>query len=319
MFRRALAAIAGTMLLLAPACGGGGDEDAAGDGGTTTVTVGVIPIVDVAPIYLGDQQGFFEERGIDLQMETAQGGAALLPGVTSGQFQFGFSNVTSLLIAQNQGLGIQVVANGNNSTGQEGADFGAVVVPEDSPIQDAADLEGATVAVNTLENIGTTTVNASVREAGGDPSQVEYTELELPDMPAALSAGRVDAAWVVEPFLTITAQENARPVAWNFVDTAPDLMIAAYFTSDEYAEQNPDVVEAFAAAVEESLQYARENEDEIREVVPTYTEIDENLIQELTLPVWPSEINRDAVETLNELAVEDGLIEEPVDLDQLLP
>jgi NitT/TauT family transport system substrate-binding protein len=331
MFRRATGI--GAAVLLAPllSCGGnGGAAGGEGCGGstigedeplaeTTTVSVGVIPIVDVAPIYLGQEQGFFSDRGLELEMETAQGGAAIVPGVMSEQFQFGFSNTTSLLIACDQGLDLQVVANGNNSTGQAGEDFGAVVVPADSPIQDAADLAGASVAVNTLQNIGTTTVNASVRKAGGDPSDIEYTELEFPDMPAALEEGHVDAAWVVEPFLTITTQAGARPVAWNFVDTAPDLMIADYFTSTQYAEDNPDVVAAFAAAMRESLEYAQTHPDEARQIVTTYTDIDSGLASQLTLPNWPSELNRDAADTLNDLAVEDGLIEEPVDLDRLLP
>ncbi|HYJ67347.1 MAG TPA: ATP-binding cassette domain-containing protein [Nocardioidaceae bacterium] len=67
----------GAAALLVPlvACGGAGDSGAAGGCGgsdigedhtldeTTTVSVGVIPIVDVAPIYLGQEQGFFEDRG----------------------------------------------------------------------------------------------------------------------------------------------------------------------------------------------------------------------------------------------------------------
>jgi ABC-type nitrate/sulfonate/bicarbonate transport system substrate-binding protein len=44
-------------------CGSSGSSKS---GGRDHITVGVIPIVDVAPIYLGKQQGFFAKRGIDL-------------------------------------------------------------------------------------------------------------------------------------------------------------------------------------------------------------------------------------------------------------
>jgi NitT/TauT family transport system substrate-binding protein len=86
--------------------GGGGGSDSSSGGGATQVKVGVIPIVDVAPLYLGQKRGFFSKRGIDLKMVTAQGGAAIVPGVVSGQFQFGFSNVTSLMLAQTKGVPI---------------------------------------------------------------------------------------------------------------------------------------------------------------------------------------------------------------------
>jgi NitT/TauT family transport system substrate-binding protein len=316
--RRKVAALMAAPLLLAVACGGS-DEGNGGSGELDKVSVGVIPIVDVAPIYLGDQQGFFEDQGIDLTLEAAQGGAAVVPGVVSGQYQFGFSNVTSLLLAAEQGLPLQVVANGVASTGEQGADFGAVVTKPDSGITDAAGLAGKRVAVNTLNNIGTTTVSASVRAAGGDPDAVQFVELPFPDMPAALDAGNVDAIWVVEPFLTIATNAGATFVASNFVDAADDLTVATYFTSKQLAGEDPDLVERFTTALEQSLEYASQHEDETRAVLSTYTEIDQAVIDSMTLPAWPTDINRASIERLTTLAVDDGLLSKEPDLDALLP
>jgi NitT/TauT family transport system substrate-binding protein len=318
--RRKVAALMAAPLLLAVACGGSDDEGDGGNAGALDeVTVGVIPIVDVAPIYLGAEQGFFEDQGIDLTLEAAQGGAAVVPGVISGDYQFGFSNVTSLLVGAQEGLPLQVVANGVASTGEAGADFGAVVTSPDSGITDAADLAGKRIAVNTLNNIGTTTVNASIRAAGGDPSGVQYVELPFPDMPAALDAGNVDAIWVVEPFLTIATNNGATFVASNFVDAAPDLTVAAYFTSKQLAGEDADLVERFTTALEQSLEFASKNPDETRAILSTYTEIDQAVIDAMTLPAWPTEINRDSIEQLGKLSVEDGLLEKQPDLDALLP
>ncbi|MEV5303293.1 ABC transporter substrate-binding protein [Amycolatopsis methanolica] len=187
---------------MALACGGGGGSSATNAAGDTAIKVGVISIVDVAPIYLGVSKGFFKEQHLDVSLETAQGGAAIVPGVMSGQFQFGFSNTISLLLAQSQGLPVKVVSSGNASTGELGKDFGAVVVKADSPIRTTADLAGKKVAVNTLKNINTTaTINEVVRQAGGDPSKIQYVELAFPDIAAAVARGDVDAGQVVEPFL----------------------------------------------------------------------------------------------------------------------
>jgi NitT/TauT family transport system substrate-binding protein len=318
--RGVMAAVAATGLAMAlAACGGDGGEITQNEEGNDEVTVGIIPIVDVAPIYLGQQEGFFEDEGIELSLESGQGGAAIVPGVESGQFQFGFSNNTSLLVAAEQGLGVKVVAAGNSTTGEVGKDFGAVVVPEDSDIKTAADLEGARVAVNTLNNIGSTTINYVVREDGGDPSSIEYVELAFPDMPAAVAQGQVDAAWVVEPFLTITTGQGATPVAWNFAGTDPELMIASYFTSSDIAEENPDLVERFTNAMNKSLEYAEENPDAVAEILTTYTELDAETAATLTLPKWPTEINTDSFELLADLAIEDGALQERPDIAAMLP
>jgi NitT/TauT family transport system substrate-binding protein len=319
MKRPVWAAAASAALLLLAACGSNDAAAPGNEGGADTVTVGVIPIVDVAPIYLGEEQGFFGDRGIDLMLESGQGGAAIVPGVVSGQFQFGFSNVTSLLLAQSKGLPLKVVTAGNSTTGDIEKDFGAVVVPENSGINDAKGLAGKSVAVNTLNNIGDTTIREVVRQAGGDPSGIKFVELPFPDMPAAVQEGRVDAAWVVEPFLTIATDQGARPVASNFAGTDPELMVAAYFTSQELIQSNPDLVERFTEAMNESLAYAQNNPDEARRILSTYTEIDDATAEALTLPRWPTEINTGSVQRLADLAARDGLVTKQPDVQALLP
>jgi NitT/TauT family transport system substrate-binding protein len=69
----------------------------------------------------------------------------------------------------------------------------------------------------------------------------------------------------------------------------------------------------------ESLAYADAHPDEARQVLTTYTQIDQAVIRELTLPKWPPDINRASVETLANLAVQDGLVTKQPDLAALLP
>jgi NitT/TauT family transport system substrate-binding protein len=313
-----LALVAGLALT---ACGSSGSKPGSGGGAAKTdkITVGVIAIEDVAPIYLGKQQGFFTKRNIELDLQLAQGGAAIVPAVVSGQYQFGFSNMISLLVAQSKNVPIKVVCNGNNSTGKDGDDFAALMVKGDSPIKTAADLAGKKVAANTLKNIVDTSVRASVRKDGGDPSTVKFVELAFPDAPAAVLNGRVDAAGVVEPFLTIAISQGARPVSWCLVDTAPNLTIAAYFTREQTIKSNPDLVKRYTDAINESLTYAREHPDEAREILKTYTKIPADVIPKITLPAWPADLNRDSIATLAQLAQQDGLISKPADLAALLP
>jgi NitT/TauT family transport system substrate-binding protein len=317
--------IAGIAVLALAGFGAGCGSSDSGDtpkseGGTDQVKVGIIPIVDVAPIYLGQQKGFFKTRNIELTMEAGQGGAAIVPGVVSGQFQFGFSNMTSLLIAQTKNVPVKVVANGVASTGEAGKDFGGVVVKADSPIKTAADLAGKKVSVNTLKNIGDTTVRESVRKAGGDPSGINFVEMPFPNMPAAVEGGQVDAAWVVEPTLSAITSAGGRVVAWNFVDAAPNLTVAGYFASTKLIADNPDLVKRFGEGINESLAYADAHPDEVRAILGSYTKIDPKTRESLTLPKWPTEINKPSVETLAQLGAKDGIFGSATpDLTKLLP
>ncbi|MDX3639083.1 ABC transporter substrate-binding protein [Streptomyces sp. MB09-02B] len=323
MRRRILGLVAAAVTVATAAgCGssstGSGGSPASGGSKTTKVTVGIIPIVDVAPLYLGQKKGFFAERGIDLKMELAQGGAAIVPGVVSGQFQFGFSNVTSLMIAQTKGVPIKSVVNGVATNGKVGADVTGVAVKKDSPIKSAKDLAGRTVAVNTLQNIGDTTVRESVRKAGGDPSKVKFLEMPFDQMPAALDGGQVDAAWMGEPALTIAKGQGARVVASPFADTDPKLTAATYFAATKLTKENPDLVKKFTEAMTESLKYASEHPDEARQILTTYTKIDGEVLKKLTLPSWPATVDMASLEKLAALGEEDGIFgDKKPDLDAL--
>lgn len=311
-----------SVLTAATACGSSGSDSPEGadsSGGTTTVTVGLIPIVDVAPLYLGQEKGFFSERGLKLEFSSAQGGAAIVPGVASGQFEFGFSNMTSLMIAQSNGVPVKAVANGIASTGEVGKDFEALTVKGDSPVESPKELEGKKVAINTLKNINETAVRASVRAAGGDPDEVDFVEMAFDQMPAALDGGRIDAAMVVEPALATIKNQGGREIASPMVDIAPKLTVAMYFTSTKYAQEEPETVRKFQEATAESLAYADSHPDEVREIVTTYTKIPPEVLAKVTLPKWPAEPDRAAIEELARLGEQDGLFKQSPDLDKLLP
>ncbi|GAA4972984.1 ABC transporter substrate-binding protein [Actinoplanes utahensis] len=316
--RRLLAGLTAAVLAGSlTACGSSGDSGS--EGGVDQVKVGVIPIIDVAPIYLGQSKGFFKNRNIELTLEAGQGGAAIVPGVSNNQFQFGFSNLTSLMIAQSKDIPIKAIAAGVASTGEAGKDFGAVVVKGDSAIKTAKDLTGKKISVNTLKNIGDTVTRESVRKAGGDPASLNFVEMGFPAMPAALAEGQVDAAWVVEPQLSAIKAAGGREVASTYVDAAPNLTVAAYFTSQKLLADDPDLVKRFTEAIHESLTYADAHPDEVRAILGTYTKIDEKLRAAVVLPKWPTQINEASVQTIADLGAKDGIFTKAPDLEKLLP
>src|SRR5919107_5514314 len=154
-----LAALGAACAALAAGGGGDGEEEptvgqAPEQAEAVTLKVGVIPITDVAPLYLGVKKGFFKAENLTVEPQLAEGGAAIVPSVLSGDYQFGFSNTTSLIIAASKKLPVQIVAQGVlGGTGDDDA-WDAVVARKGSGIKTPKDLEGKTNAVNTLNNVG---------------------------------------------------------------------------------------------------------------------------------------------------------------------
>jgi NitT/TauT family transport system substrate-binding protein len=311
-------------LLLALACaaavtGCGGDDDSGGGGGgPTTLKVGVIPIADVAPLYLGMQKGFFKDEQLTIKPQLAEGGAAITPAVVSGDFQIGFSNTISLLIAASRNLPIQIISPGVSGGATEKDAWDDLLVPKNGPVKTTKDLEGKTIAVNTLKNICEVTIKASLEKDGVDVNSLKFSEVPFPDMNAALDAGRVDGACVVEPFVSQGKAGKSRGVDPFYERTAANLTVATYFTTKQYAEENADVVDRFVSAMTKSLEYAQSHPAEVRKVLLDYTEIPPEAAEAIKLPQWRDDLNEPTIEQLSDLSKKYGLIEEQPDLDDLI-
>jgi NitT/TauT family transport system substrate-binding protein len=309
------------LALAVGACGDDDDDDGGGGGGgseATTLRVGVIPIADVAPLYLGIDKGFFEEENLTIEPQLAEGGAAITPAVVSGDFQIGFSNTISLLIAASKGVPVEIISQGVLGGKNEKEAWADLLVLKDGPIQQPQDLEGKTIAVNTLSNICEVTIKASLEPEGVDVDQLKFTEVPFPDMNAALEQKRVDGACVVEPFVSQGKAGAARGIDPFYVRTAPDLTVATYFTSKQYAAENSDVVDRFVQAMNKSLEYAQANPDEVRDILLDYTEIPPEAAEAIKLPIWRTDLNEPTIERLSELSAKYGLIEEEPELDELI-
>src|SRR4029450_6782540 len=106
-------------------------------------------IVDNPALFVRVEKGFFKTEGLELETVPMAGGAVIVQGVTSGDLQFGWTNVISLYQAHAEGFDFKLIAGG--ATNVRGSnETHAIVVGKDSPIKSAKDLEGKTVAVNTL-------------------------------------------------------------------------------------------------------------------------------------------------------------------------
>jgi len=317
--RAVLATLAAATLALGLTACGGDDDGDDGGGGEQSITVGVVPVVEVAPIYVGVDQGFFEDEGLAVELADVQGSPEVVEAVAAGDFAFGFADAATLLESEERDdESLQVVAAGAATTGQDGADFGAVVVAKGSDIRSAKDLAGERVGVDRLNSITTVTINESVRQAGGDPSTIEYVELPLGDIGGAVASGDVDAGQVVEPLLTIAQDQGDVQVVSNYVQTDPDLEVGMYFTSEDYAEQNRDVVREFTRAMDRSLEYVQEDPDAARTIMSDYIEMDPAVQDRVVLPRWDTELAEQSVVDLGGLMVQDGILDEKPDADALL-
>jgi NitT/TauT family transport system substrate-binding protein len=274
--------------LVMAACGSD-DSGGGGTGKAATITVQDTAGVPSAFLSYGVKKGYFKKRKLTVKVKPSQGGATVVPAVVSGSTDIGGSNLVSVLLAQSKGIPLKIVAPGTFVQTSPKQDFSAIMVAGKSDIRSPKDLEGKTLAVNTLKNVAEVTAKASLAKKGVDVSKIKLTEVDFPDMTAAVQQGRVDAAFAIEPFVTQGLKAGNRVIDRPYVGTRPGLQIGCYFTSEKYLNQNRDVVDRFHAGVAETAKSIAADPAAFRAFLPKASEIPPPAAQKAVLPAWKAD------------------------------
>jgi NitT/TauT family transport system substrate-binding protein len=311
--------VSAIVVLALAGCSSGSAGPIAAKNGTVTLRVGYIPIADCAPLFIGIQKGFFAQQHLKIDPKPAAGGAAIIPALEGGSYDFGFSNATSILLGSSHGLGLRVIGQGVRGGASDRSDFSAILVKNGGPIKSARDLNGKTVAVNTLQSLASLTADASLARRGVNVKSLKFLEVEFPDMAAAVEKGRVDAAWVVEPFVTLGTSQGQHGLVHPFADTSPGLEVSEWVTTDRFLARNGAVAQRFYRAITQANVYAQQHPDAVRKAVLTYTKIPAKVARVMKLPSWGASPNRQSLAMESRLAQRYGFYKTGVDVNALFP
>lgn len=152
-FTAALAATAG----LAP-CRGAAAAD-------TSIRVGLSPSETFAlPLYAADQ-GFFKRDDVPVDVQLFGGSAAVASAVAGHALDIGATNPGTLSNAHVRGIPFRVIAPGANYNSAVATTV--LVVAKNAPFVNPKDLNGKTIAVNTLRDMGQAAIMKWLDTSGG--------------------------------------------------------------------------------------------------------------------------------------------------------
>ena len=276
----------------------------------TKLTVGTMRIGDLSPFFMALERAFFKEAGLDINVAAMVGGAAIQPALASGALNIGWSNVVSIYQGYLQGFDYRFIANGAiNKRGTN--DVFGFQVAVDSPIRSAKELEGATIASNTLRNIIHVSGMHWIDANGGDSSKVKWIELPFPQMEPALVNKQIDAFVAVEPFVTVPSKVNkkTRVLGYPLGGIAPRLLIASYFATDAWIQKNQDAVKAFITALNRGIDAHNANLEEAKAAIAKHTGLKSEFLKEMALPAFERQILPSDLQPMMDAALQYKLID----------
>ncbi len=270
--------------------------------------LGYMKIVDNAAMFMAMEKGFFKAEGLEIEPVPMAGGAVIVQGVTSGDLQFGWTNVISLYQAVVEGFDFKLIAGG--ATNVKGSnETHAIEVLKDSPIKHPKDLEGKTVAVNTLNNIVHLMAMAWVDKNGGRSSKIKFVEIPFPQMEPALVAGKVDAISVQEPFAAAAARKPEIRVLSNpWGDVVPKFLIASWFASDKWIQKNKTTAQAFVGAINRGIDAVHADKEGARSAMIKWSGLSPDMVGKIGYPLFEKAVSEKDVQVTIDLTLKYKLI-----------
>lgn len=227
-------------------------------------------------IYAAKKLAYFEEEGIDLDIQQPpEGGAEALVAAGNADFAVSFQDSIAPAYTSSTPLPVTSIAAiiNHNTSG--------VISLKDKNIATPKGLEGKKYATWGLP-VEQAMMKNVMETAGGDFSQLELIPSMVTDVVSALQTN-IDAVWIFYAWDGIATQLAGLDTNyWNFADINPvfDYYSPTIIANDKLLAEDPEIVKAFLRATTKGYNYAIENPEAAADILlEAAPELDPKLVK----------------------------------------
>lgn len=285
---------------------------------TVTLRIAAQPYPLYSSIWVAYELGYLEEELAAVNAEYTwtefQSGPLVNEAVAAGEADLGYMADLPAIIAKSSGQEIEIVSN--VAYGEKGL---AVLVPTDSEITSVAELEGKKVAYAT-GSYAQHLLALLLDQEGLTLDDVESINLSAGDQVAALSSGEVDAIVIWEQCISLLTTEGTAKVLADGTGIKRGNMVTYAVTS--YAEEHPEVIEAYIRALDRADEYIEEDPSAAAEVIAEDFGVDAELMETIlgnfTFTTELTQDDIDEIEAVKDFSLEAGIITNDIDFDSFI-
>lgn len=275
------------------------------------------PIDPAAQPYYALELGFFRDAGIDAQISVMANGPVISSAVAANSVSIGASNLLSIAVAYKRNAPFTIV--GSASLYSANDPTSVLMVPVNSPVRTARDLNGKTFGSIGLKSITEYAARLWMDKNGGDSRTAKFLELTMPQTLDALATNRIDAAIVVEPFVTIAkAKRAARTLADAFDAIAPRFLVGVWFTTKTWANANPQLAKQFKAVMARAAEWANTHPEQSGEILLKYSKLDPNIAKTMLRAKYGEKLEHTEMQPMIDVAVRYGALPASFSVEQLI-
>jgi NitT/TauT family transport system substrate-binding protein len=289
----------------------------------TTLNVAVVPAVDSAGFFVALQEGLFRQHGLTINYTPAVSSDEVIDQQVAGQYDITGGNYVSYIqhyVDDHQKL--EIIAEG--SVMQQGAQ--AIYTMPKTHITTLSGLKGHLLGINAPLNINYLLAASVLTENGIKLSQVRFPTqpIPFPDMAAELNAGKIAAAAMPEPFATAAEQQyGAIPLADLNQGATENFPIQGYVVTKSWAEQNPNTLKAFIAALSQGQEIADTSRGAIERAMeslkgPQNGQIPPIIAAVMAINIYPTTIDKVRIQRVADVMYQFGLLKSPFNVSPMI-
>lgn len=292
---------------------------------TVTVQLSWFHGVEYAGFYTAVEKGYYAEENINVVLNAGGPEINPLDEVVNGNVQFGIGQGDSLILAKANGQNFVSVATifRENPLAITSLKIDAIQKPED--------LVGKTVGAYSLDlsSYSDLLFLAFMSRTGLEKSDMKYALIEDFFGANEIKSGRMDAmsGMFATDQQVMTRQVGDEINLIYYKDYGVDVYINTIFVTEEYLQNNEDLVARFIRATMRGYQYAIENTEEVAEFAVKY---DETLDLDYQKQVMQAQIpfidtgnapigsmDENVWQVTQDILIEFGMLSTPVDLSTM--
>ncbi|GAC1316655.1 MAG: hypothetical protein NVSMB2_09740 [Chloroflexota bacterium] len=276
----------------------------------------------VLPMHVGTAKGFFDQEGLTLDVIYSKGGSDTIQAVTAGDGDIGLANgPLGLYAAYAKSAPVRIISN--EIYGVPDVFF---FVKGDSPIRDAKDLAGKKVGFSSRgssTHLLVMSLSDNLRKQG--LADIEAVPAgSPPDNFTAVKTDQIAAGWASPPtFNDQLASGTIKAIAFGKdIAGLSDITVRANFANSDFLSKHPEAAAGFLRAYQKAIDFAYANKPEATRIWKEraqLTDSEEDLLK--VFDYYPKEAIAVApfkgLDRNNQLAVEFGLLKEPLSQAQL--
>ena len=270
-----------------------------------TVRVGVLPILDVLPIYVAEAQGYFP-KSLKVEIIPVASAAERDQLMAAGQLDVIVNDLVSVALYNREKPQVVVVRTARAAT-PSFPQFYILASPK-SDIQKVEDLRGVAIGISEATIIHYVTERLLQAE-GLKPEEIKWVPVpRIPDRMAALASGDLKAATIPDPLALLAMQQGARLILDD--SRHPQYSLSVYSFRKAFVQEHPEAVRAFLAAIEKAVKDVNSDKAKWAGLLVEKKLVPPALTGSYAIPDFPpaSVPGKDQWEDVMKWALEKGLI-----------